>query len=62
MPILYPSPAQEYGQAVRRLPPRQRRVEVRDFYAALFHREGATIANALTTLTLSVWDHPRRYR
>ena len=56
------SPAQEAGQAIRRMSSLRRWSGVQRFYRALLHRgSGATVAR-LTNLTISVWDHAERFR
>jgi len=56
------SPAQEAGEAVRSLHPLRRWLEVREFFRAIYPRRGSWCYTFLTTLTISVWDHPDRFR
>ena len=62
MPSDYVSPSIEAGEAIRQLHRLRRWVEIRAFYRAIFRRSSVYVTDRLTALTVSVWDHPRRYR
>ena len=56
------SPAQEAGQAIRRMSSLRRWMEVRRFYRAIFGGHAYAAIAQLTTLTFAVWDHPEAFR
>ena len=58
----YTSPALEFGEQIRRLSSLRRWPEVDAFYRILLRRRRVCAVNALTGLTINVWDHPERYR
>lgn len=58
----YLSPSLVAGEFARQLPPLRQWPEIQRFYRATFGRAPTYAISRLTRLTVSVWDHPDRYR